>query len=140
MPALIKGVILKKRESMMGIKLVSGKRFWTYDRKDLDIWEFVWVGWDYTKNRPTQILSTSQLLTWTENPEHEEFSIPDDEGFEGNEAQNLSDKDFFKQMDKLTDDSEETEHVARSFSNPKDEKLEDTEYEVRSFSDPFNEG
>ena len=145
MPALIKGVVQKKRKSKMRVALITGKRFWTPIRKDLGIREFVWVGWDYTKNRPSQILSAEQIKLWLKQPELEEFSVPNDEGFEGDEVENSSDKNLFKQMDKLTDNSEETEPKARTFSNPMNEGLEvkkpeDSEYEVRSFSDPFIEG
>lgn len=140
MAALVKGVVVKKRKSGMKITLITGKRFWTHRRDDLDIREFVWVGWDYTKNQASQILSKKQVKIWLKNPELEEFSIPEDEGFEGDEIQDSSDNNLFKQMDKLTDDSEEMEHVARLFSDPLNEGFEESEYEVRSFSDPFDEG
>lgn len=135
MPALIKGYVHKKRGLLMQIALSTGKRFWTHLRKDLDIRQFVWVGWDYTRDLPAQILSRRQREIWKTRAKHVVFSDPLDEEVGGGEVENAEDESWLEHLESL-DGAEEPKPEAHSFSIPKDEEIEDTEYEARSFSDP----
>jgi len=116
MPALIKGVVLKKRESLMQVNLITGKRFWTYRREDIGIREFVWVGWNYTQGEPTRIMSESEYLKFLEEePESEDFSDPDDEGHVNAEVESQTDEEWLENLDAFTD---LPESEGRRFSNP----------------------
>jgi hypothetical protein len=129
MSGLIKGKITKMRRPLMKIKLIGGREFWTAHRPELDIYDFVWVIWDHTRGKSTQI------LTWEEkeklNSRITEVSpLPavEDEGPETKaEIEAEDDNNESSEMEGELPEYEDDE----SFSIPTNE-----EYEVRSFSDP----
>ena len=133
MVTLIKGRVLKKRLSLMNIKLINGKRFWTGNRQDTDVRDFVWVAWDYTKGEPARILSKNELKNLRTEHKERSFSDPLDEDFGDFEVISSADEQWIEQMD---NDKDAPEHEVRSFSNPEGGSIEVSEWEVRSFSDP----
>lgn len=141
MPALIKGVVLKKRESIMEIKLITGKRFWTYRRDDITIREHVWIAWDYTTGKATRIMSEPEYNQFfkNEDPEPDVFSDPDDEGHV-NEELVADDESWLKHLDDKEAKPDASEIEDRRFSFPVDGEFEVQEFEDRRFSNPDDEG
>jgi hypothetical protein len=146
MPTLIKGVVLKKRESLMQILLITGKRFWTFRRDDLATREHVWIAWNYTISVATRVMSEHEHKQFLKNedPEPDVFSDPDDEGYVDEDVLGADDESWPKQLD-----NKEAEPEARRFSYPlygefeeefEEPKLEDREFEDWRFSNPESEG
>ncbi len=84
MPTLIKGVVIKRRLGMSRIKLHTGRRFWARAPKGVGIRDVVHIAWDYTRDKPSQILTQEQFENTPnevglEEPEFGAFSNPDDE-------------------------------------------------------------
>lgn len=85
MARYIKGIVVKQRNGIVHIKLKNSRCFWTKPITKLRMRQYVWVAWDYTHNRPTQVLTQADfdLLPFEfglEEPEQGAFSDPDDEG------------------------------------------------------------
>ncbi len=86
MPTLIQGVVIKRRLGLSRIKLQSGRRFWAKAPKGIGIRDMVYVAWDFTRDKPSQILTAKQVENTPaevglEEPESGVFSNPDDEEF-----------------------------------------------------------
>lgn len=84
MPTLIQGVVIKRRLGLSRIKLQSGRRFWAKAPKSVGIRDMVYVAWDFTRDRPSQILTVNEVENTPaevglEEPESGVFSNPDDE-------------------------------------------------------------
>jgi len=133
MVTLIKGRVLKKRSPLMQIKLINGRRFWTDNRQDADVRDFVWVAWNYTEDGPAQILSKNELKNLRTEHKEQSFSDPMSEDFGDFEVLSSEDEQWLEQ---INNNEDAPEHEVRSFSGPMSEEIEDTEWEVRSFSDP----
>lgn len=127
MATLVKGFVSKKRLNLMQLTMINGKRFWMDNRPDIDIRDFVWVAWDYTRGKPARIFNAGEYDELGKT-EYEVFSTPEVEEFINEEVLDESDEEWLKRLENVI---EAPEHEARSFSSPEDE-----EWEVRSFSDP----
>lgn len=92
MPTLIKGVVIERRLGLSRIKLKSGRRFWTKAPKGIGIRDMVYVAWDYTRDRPSKILTSKQVENTPtevgdEEPKLEDFSNPEDEKIEARSSE-----------------------------------------------------
>ena len=123
MARYIKGVVVKQRNGIVRIKLKNSRCFWTKPKTKLGMRQYVWVAWDYTHNRPKQVLTQEQYNALPtevglEEPELGAFSTPDDEG---NGASEPLDADvFIPSDDGFVDilDFEDLETEPGAFSNP----------------------
>lgn len=92
MPTLIKGVVIERRLGLSRIKLKSGRRFWTKAPKGISIRDMVYVAWDYTRDKPSEILTLDQVKNTPnsvglEEPEFGAFSNPEDEKIEARSSE-----------------------------------------------------
>lgn len=86
MASFIKGIVMKRRYNLVQIELKNGRRFWHLPDGELGLREFVWVAWDYTHEKPRQVLTLDEFeKVKVENSLEEPgaFSDPDDEGKDG---------------------------------------------------------
>ena len=133
MAGLIKGRAVRIERPLMKIELVSGLEFWAESRQEIEIFDFVWVAWDYTRGKPAQILTKQEMEELTSrSTEASPLPLVEDEGPETKpEIESEEENEEHEEMEGELPEYEDDE----SFSLPKDD-----EYEERSFSDPFNEG
>jgi len=135
MATLIKGKVLRIESPLMLIKRIDGLEFWTEHRPEMEAYDFVWIAWDYTRGKPAQILTRTEMEDLQlRSTESSPPPLGEDEGPETKNEIDSEDTNY----ERLEVDIERSEYDDRSFSIPKREVSE--EYEVRSFSDPVNEG
>ena len=132
MSTLRKGKIIAVKSPLIQVMLVGGHKFWTERKTGMDIHDFVWVAWDYTQDKPAQVLTRSEMEELTRSTEHGVSPLPavEDEGPEAKNEYDSEDTNF----ERMEVDIEQSEYDDESFSDPKVDVSE--EYEVRSFSDP----
>ena len=136
MATLRKGKVIKVESPLMEVLLISGHRFWTNKHPKIDIYDFVWVAWDYTKSKPAQILTKQEMEKLVErSTESSPLPMVEDEGPDTKNEIESENTNF----ERLEVDTELTDYGdIESFSEPEKDVLE--EYEERSFSDPCHEG
>lgn len=129
MTTIIKGKIKKIERTLMEVKLINGRSFWTDWHPKTELLDFVWVSWDYTRDKPTQILTKREMEKLTSrSTEFSPLPSVEDEGPETKpEIEPEEENEEHEEMEGELPEYEGDE----SFSLPKDD-----EYEVRSFSDP----
>jgi len=131
MTTLIKGKITAVKSPLMHVKCISGLEFWTEHLPLLDIYDFVWVAWDYTRGKPAQILTRTEMEDLQiRSTESSPPPLGEDEGPETKDELCSDNTNY----ERLEVDNEQSEYDGRSFSSPEREVEE--EHEVRSFSDP----
>jgi hypothetical protein len=130
MTTIIKGKVIKKDGTLMEVKLVSGRSFWTENRPETEKFDFVWVFWDYTRDVPTQILTKREMEKLiSRSTEFSPLPMVEDEGPETKpEIEPEEENEEHEEMEGELPEYEDDE----SFSLPKDDEYEGYE----SFSDP----
>jgi len=134
MAAPIKGKVVGINRPFMEVKLIGGRSFWTDLHPNTDIHDFVWVLWNYTEDKPAQILTGAEMAELTSrSTEISPLPSVEDEGPETKNEMDSEDTNY----ERLEDIIEMSEYDdSESFSDPMVDVSE--EYEVRSFSDPCN--
>jgi hypothetical protein len=141
MAAMLKGKVIRMQRPLMRVKLISGREFWTLQRPNIDVHDFVWVAWDYTEDKPAQILTKTEMEDLSSrSTEFSPLPAVEDEGPETKEEIDSEDTNYERLEEIIKSSGYEVSEYDddESFSDPKVDVSE--EYEVRSFSDPCNEG
>ena len=130
MVSLIKGRAVRIKRPLMKIELVNGLEFWAENRQEIEIFDFVWVSWDYTRGKPAQILTKQEMEELTSrSTEFSPLPSVEDEGPETKpEIEPEEENEEHEEMEGELPEYEGDE----SFSLPKDDEYEGYE----SFSDP----